>query len=114
LGEPDPYLTVKHIVADDPVKAQLLEFFKVIHDKMGDQPFTAGSLIKAGMDDLDGTDLTDAIHAADPKGNPVTLGVHLKANQNKIVGGLTLRSEYDDHKKVWTYRVMKRTDGPCG
>jgi len=41
LGEPDPCLTIKHIVADDPVKAQLLAFFKAIYDTMGDQPFTA-------------------------------------------------------------------------
>ncbi len=86
LGEPDPCLTIKHIVA----------------------PFTARSLITAGRDDPEGTDLTDAIHAADPKGNPVTLGIHLKAHQNKIVGGLTLRSKYDSHQKVWEYWVMKK------
>ncbi len=108
LGEPDPCLTIKHIVADDPVKAQLLAFFKAIYDTMGDQPFTARSLITAGRDDPEGTDLTDAIHAADPKGNPVTLGIHLKAHQNKIVGGLTLRSKYDSHQKVWEYWVMKK------
>jgi len=114
LGEPDPCLTMKHIVADDPVKAQLLEFFKTVHDKMGDQPFTARSLIKAGLDDPDDNDLTDAIHAADPRrGNPVSLGIYLKANQNKIMGGLTLRSKYDDHRKVWTYQVIRGYD-PCG
>ncbi len=107
LGEPDPCLTMKHIVADDPVKAQLSEFFRTVHATMGDQPFTAGSLIKAGMDD-DGTDLTDAIHAADPRGNRVTLGAYLKANQNKIMGGLTLRSRYNSHQKVWEYWIMQR------
>ena len=108
LGEPDPYLTVKGIVAVDPVKAQLLEFFKTVHDKMDDQRFTAGSLIKAGMDDPDGNDLTDAIHAVDPKGRRATLGAYLKANQNKIIGGLTLRSRYDSHQKAWEYWIMER------
>jgi hypothetical protein len=106
LGEPDPCLTMRHIAADDPVKAQLAEFFKTVHDAMGDRSFTASELLKEGMD-TSGTELTDTIYAVVPnKVNHLTLGHFLKANERKIVGGLSLQRTQDKHSKIWVYRVV--------
>jgi hypothetical protein len=103
LGEPDPCLTRKHIAADDPVKAQLSEFFTAAHKAMEDRWFTAGDLLTERWESDD--DLGEIIHAAVPKANRVSLGRFLKANENKIIGGLTLRSKYDNHSKMWRYKI---------
>jgi len=107
LGEPDPCLTMKHIAADDPVKAQLGAFFKVVHDVMGDRTFTASELLKEGME-APGDDLTDTIYAVVPNANHLTLGHFLKANERKIVGGLSLQRTHDNHRKLWVYRVVAK------
>jgi hypothetical protein len=108
LGEPDPCITMKHIAADDPVKAMLGEFVKAVHDTMGDRTFTAGELIKAGMEDAASSDLTEIIHAVLPGANHLTLGQWMKTNERKIVGGLSLRRIYDNHRKLWAYRVWAK------
>jgi hypothetical protein len=104
LGEPDPCITRKHIAADDPVKAQLAAFFTSAHNAMGDRWFNAGDLLKESFEAVD--DLSDIIYAVVPKANRLSLGHFLKANENKIVGGLTLRSRFDSHQKSWAYRII--------
>jgi hypothetical protein len=107
LGEPDPCITRKFIAADDPVKAELSEFFKAVYDTIGTTEFTAGELIKAAENCIDSNDLTESISAAVPKANRVSLGFFLKANVNKIMGGLTLRGHQDLGRKLWVYRMEK-------
>lgn len=103
LGEPDPCITRKHIAADDPVKAQLSAFFTAAHKVMGDRWFTAGDLMKESVEADD--DLGDIIYAAVPKANRISMGLFLKTNENKIIGGLTLRSQYDNHEKSRKYKI---------
>jgi hypothetical protein len=105
LGEPDPCITRKFIAADDPVKAELSEFFKAVYETIGTKEFSAGELIKAAEDCIDSNDLSESISAAVPKANRVALGFFLKANVNKIMGGLTLRSRQDLGRKLWVYRM---------
>ena len=80
VGKPDPCITRKFIAADDPVKAELSEFFKAVYDTIGHKEFTAGELIKAGMDCSDSNDLTESIDAAVPRANRVSLGFFLKTH----------------------------------
>ena len=108
LGEPDPCLTRKHIASDDPVKGQLAELFKAIHDTMDDKKFTAGDLIKAVDDPITDSDLSDIIHATVSKPNRLTLGHYLKKNENKIIDGRTLCSQYDKSRKQWEYWIAKK------
>ncbi len=71
---------------------------------MEDRWFEAGDLLKESVEAVD--DLSDIIYAVVPKANSLSLGRFLKANENKIIGGLTLRSRFDGHKKSWMYRII--------
>ena len=106
LGEPDPCITRKHIAADDPVKAQLAAFFTTAHNVMEDRWFTAGDLLKKRFDEVDDhDDISDIIYAVLPSANVLSMGRYLKANENKIIGGLTLRCRFDKHKKTNEFKI---------
>ena len=108
LGEPDPCLTREHIVADDPVKSKLAAFFAAVYNAMGDRSFTASELLKMANDQANANpELEDIVCEAVPKGSSIALGVYLKSNESKIIGGLTLLGEDNKHKKIREYK-MKR------
>lgn len=103
LGEADPCLTRQYIVNDDPVRGQLADFFRAAHEAMGSRRFTAGELMDAALEATN--DLNEVISTAVQKANRLSVGHFLKANQNRIVGGLTLRAEYDKKSKGWQYLI---------
>jgi len=97
LGEPDPCLTREHILADDPVKSKMSAFFAAVYEATVGEWFTAGELLKK----TEGTDpddeLEDIIMEVVPKPSSISLGVFLKANENKIFDGLTLIAQVNKH-----------------
>ena len=108
LGEPDPCITREHIVADDPVKSKLAAFFAAVHNAMRDRWFSASELLKMADDQVNPhPELEDIVYEAVPKGNSIALGVYLKANESKIIGGLTLRGEDNKHKKIREYKMNR-------
>jgi hypothetical protein len=95
------------ILADDPVKSRLAAFFASVRTAMGDRKFTASELLKMAEDQTNpNLELQDIIYEVAPKCNSIALGVYLKANENKIIRGLTLHGEENKHKKIREY-VMK-------
>lgn len=107
LGEPDPCITRKHVVADDPIKAQLAAFFAAVYDAMLGDWFTAAELLKeADNPEAADSDLRDILYAAVPKPNPISLGRYLKSHNSKIIGGLTLQVRQDKHAKSAEYRIV--------
>jgi hypothetical protein len=108
LGEPDPCLTRQHILADDPIKLKLSAFFAAVHHAMGNQWFTASDLLKkADSVNEPDNELQDIIFEAIPKASSISLGVFLKANENKIIGGLTLHGQENKHKKIREYKIKE-------
>ncbi|MGY3428543.1 hypothetical protein ACVWZW_009047 [Bradyrhizobium sp. F1.13.4] len=108
LGQPDPCITRKHVVADDPVKAQLAAFFAAVYDAMEDRWFTAAELLKEA-DNIEAADnyLRDILYAAVQKPNAISLGIYLKSQDSKIIGGLTLQVQDNKHKKYAEYRITE-------
>jgi hypothetical protein len=107
LGEPDPCITRKHIAADDPIKAQLAAFFTAVHDATKGEWFTAGELIKKAEDVNGDETLLDILSAVVPKTNAIAVGLSLKANESKIIRGLTLQIRSNDHKKTNEFKIIK-------
>ena len=65
-----------------------------------------GHLKKAYEPSEDET-LRDILFAVVPKTNPIAMGIFLKANESKIIRGLTLQSRSDDHRKTNEFRITK-------
>jgi len=64
--------------------------------------------VRYGHRARDYTDLTDMIYAVVQKADRLKLGRFLKANESKIIGGLSLHSKYDKRNEVWIYRIAKK------
>jgi hypothetical protein len=113
LGEPDPCLTREHILADDPVKSKLSAFLAAVYQATGGQWFTAGELFKKFEGYEPDDELKDIILEVVPKASRISLGVFLKANENKIIGGLTLIARVNKHAKIREYKI-KEAEAGCG
>jgi hypothetical protein len=111
LGEPDPCLTREHILADDPVKSKLSAFFAAVYQATGGQWFNAGELFKKFENNEPDDELKDIILEVVPKASRISLGVFLKANENKIIGGLTLIARVNKHKKIREYKIKEPETG---
>jgi hypothetical protein len=107
LGEPDPCLTREHILADDPVKSKLSAFFAAVYQATGGQWFNAGELFKKFEGHEPDDELKDIILEVVPKASRISLGLFLKANENKIIGGLTLIARVNKHKKIREYKIKE-------
>jgi hypothetical protein len=88
------------------VKSKLAAFFAAVHNAMGDRSFTASELLKIADDQANpNPELQDIVYEAVPKGSSIALGVYLKSNESKIIGGLTLLGEDNKHKKIREYKM---------
>jgi len=111
LGEPDPCLTREHILADDPIKSKLSAFFATVYQATGGQWFNAGELFNKFEGNDPDDELKDIILEVVPKTSRISLGVFLKANENKIIGGLTLIARVNKHKKIREYKIKEPESG---
>ena len=109
LGEPDPVKTRSFIAVDDPERGDLALLMQAIVDNVGEDPFTAATLMKTGEECSDAV-LTDAISNAVPRATAKTFGMYLHARNGKIVGDLRLVGKYDRNKKLNVYRVRPTAD----
>ena len=108
LGEPDPCLTREHILADDPIKSRLSAFFATVYHATAGQWFTASELLKQAEDGNEpDAELEGIIYEVVPKASSISLGVFLKANESKIIGGLTLVGQENKHKKIREYKMKE-------
>ena len=125
LGECDPVLSRKKIVAEDPVKATLVRLFRAWHTLHNGSPVTAAALLAqtdSGLVDETGSDegrseresacnelqqVADEV-ARDKAGklSAKTLAYYLRGKQGRIAHGLRLESYGETRDGATTYRVV--------
>lgn len=119
LGEPDPWASADALRGDDPEVSTLARVLRALHTYLGDRPFTAAELVKAGSgesfaDEGSVTDLAAmrevlAEVCAERSGhglNGKRLGWYLAKHKGRPVGGLVLRPDgKDGHSEAPRYRI---------
>ncbi|HKX77714.1 MAG TPA: DNA-primase RepB domain-containing protein [Novosphingobium sp.] len=108
LGLPDPATTLLEQVRIDPDSDTLQRLLEEWHGRFGDRPITLRKLLQ----DVHDTELGDALSdlPVTERGsiNRSKLGWYFKKNQNRIVGGYTLRKVDSSERNTW--QVEKAVD----
>lgn len=116
LGRPDPCETMNKARAEDPITSSLTALFTSWHAATGPNAHTIGALkdISGQNDPLGGlihANFREAmVDVADDGRNGInskSLAKFLKRYEGRIIAGLKLMSEYDDHHKQKTWKVVK-------
>jgi putative DNA primase/helicase len=125
LGLPDPVESRKKIVADDPVKSQLVSLFRAWHALYGKTPVTAATVIGQAdtyvVDESGTAEEREARESArkelervldeiarDKAGklSPKTFGYFLRGKKGRIAHGLRLEAHGETRDGAATYRIV--------